>query len=136
MVASLIFLDRVMLYHPRFAVTECNVHRLLLACVVTAVKTYEDEFFSNSHYAKIGGITADEMNRLEIALLTMVNWQTFVTPEQFSQYDSALAAAEGYCLWSAAAAFSSRTDLLNIQPSIPIPTLDFSSFPALHAQCR
>lgn len=65
-----------------------SVHRLLLTASVVAAKMNDDVFLDNKHYADVGGISLTEMNRLELALLDTLNYQVFVSPDQ---YDTCLA---------------------------------------------
>ncbi|KAL9248099.1 hypothetical protein vseg_021459 [Gypsophila vaccaria] len=75
-------------------VTALNVHRLLLACVLVAVKFLEDECFNNAYFAKIGGVSTAEINRLEIKLLLTLNYRFHVTLETFDHYCARLAAGK------------------------------------------
>ncbi|KAK9689197.1 hypothetical protein RND81_09G042600 [Saponaria officinalis] len=74
-------------------VTTLNVHRILLACVLVAVKFLEDECFNNAYLAKIGGVSTAEINRLEIKLLLTLNYRIYVSPEAFHHYSAMLASA-------------------------------------------
>jgi len=97
MVAALVFIDRILEKNPHFFLTERNVHRLLLSCVVAALKFYEDSFYSNKFYARIGGVSVLEMNALEIAQLNMINFDLYVSPARFAQYDDAVSATDVAC---------------------------------------
>eukprot|EP00759_Apiculatamorpha_spiralis_P046611 PhF_6_TR42902/c0_g1_i1/m.65005 len=44
-------------------------HRLFLGCVVIAIKYREDTFMSNQYYARLGGISTAELNRMELEIL-------------------------------------------------------------------
>jgi len=46
-----------------------NIHRLLIIGIMIAAKFYSDIFFTNSHYAKVGGLPVLELNQLEIEFL-------------------------------------------------------------------
>ncbi|KAH3765157.1 cyclin, N-terminal domain protein [Pelomyxa schiedti] len=95
MVAALVFIDRILEKNPLFFLTEKNAHRLLLSCLVTALKFYEDSFYSNKFYAKVGGVSMLEMNALELTQLKMVQFDLYITPESFAQYDDAVTAITG-----------------------------------------
>ena len=49
--------------------SELNVHRIIIASVVLAIKFFEDEFYNNSFFSRLGGISIAEMNLLERELL-------------------------------------------------------------------
>lgn len=60
--------------------------RTLLVTFMVAAKFYDDFYFKNNYYAKIGGISKSEINALEVSFLEMVNYDLFVTPELFTMY--------------------------------------------------
>lgn len=92
-IAALIVVDRLLEYDGgRLPLTQTNVHRIFLASLVVAVKYHEDLVYSNSHYAKSGGVHLKEVNRLERVLLAALDFHLRILPEQYSQYEAALLA--------------------------------------------
>ena len=63
-----------------------NIYKLILASLVIAVKLNEDEFYTSEFYAKIGGISKVEINKLEYELSVMINFDFFVKEELFYKY--------------------------------------------------
>eukprot|EP01106_Pelomyxa_sp_JSP_P013686 TRINITY_DN4172_c0_g1_i2.p1 TRINITY_DN4172_c0_g1~~TRINITY_DN4172_c0_g1_i2.p1 ORF type:complete len:251 (+),score=71.19 TRINITY_DN4172_c0_g1_i2:75-755(+) len=61
-------------------------HRLFLAAVVVAHKFVEDEFYTNGHYARVGGVPASELARLELALLSATRCDLAVAPDVIEAY--------------------------------------------------
>eukprot|EP00842_Homolaphlyctis_polyrhiza_P005164 jgi/Hompol1/5649/HPOL_002016-RA len=57
-----------------------NIHRLLIAGCMVAVKFLSDVFYTNSHVAKVGGLPVQELNRLEIEFLMFNDFNLNVTP--------------------------------------------------------
>ena len=55
-VYALILIDRVQEYNEEFYMTYRNVHRLIVTAVVIATKYFDDFYFKNTFYAKLGGI--------------------------------------------------------------------------------
>ncbi|CAL9092144.1 unnamed protein product [Musa textilis] len=84
-VLAYIYIERF-LQQPNIRLTSLNVHRLLIASVVVAAKFIDDAFFSNAYYAKVGGISTLEMNRLEINFLFSVDFRLQVTVGTFEAY--------------------------------------------------
>jgi len=83
-VAALILTDRLLEYADgRLPLTMQNVHRAFLASLVVSVKYNEDRVYSNSNYAKWGGVHLKEVNRLEWALLSALDFDLRVEPEQY-----------------------------------------------------
>ena len=64
--------------------------RLLIASLMIATKFYDDFYYKNDFYAKIGGIAAKEINLLELELLTTFDFSLFITQEEFLSYLSRL----------------------------------------------
>jgi len=54
--------------------------------LIVAIKFMEDKYYKNDYYAKVGGITVKELNKLEIEFLLMINFKLFVELEVFNQF--------------------------------------------------
>lgn len=59
--------------------------RIILACLVVAIK-YNEESYANHYYAKVGGISLEEMNTLEKELLQLLDYNLFVSQEEFYRF--------------------------------------------------
>jgi hypothetical protein len=55
-----------------------------------AAKFFDDLFYNNAFYAKLGGVAPLEMNSLELDFLQLLNFSLFVTPEVYSKYHAEL----------------------------------------------
>lgn len=77
--------------------TSLNVHRLLMTSVMIAAKFIDDAFFNNAYYAKVGGVSTAELNRLEMKFLFSIDFRLHVNLSTFGRYCSQLEkeAAEG-----------------------------------------
>jgi len=86
-VMALIFLDKLGQEVADFNLDTYNVHRLLLLSMVLAIKSYDDAYYKNSYYAKIGGVTLEEFNSLEIDyLFNYIQFRLYVDPETYNSY--------------------------------------------------
>lgn len=61
--------------HGKFKLNALTVHRFLISCVTVATKMHCDTYFTNTIYAKIGGISVQELNLLELDLLYLMDWK-------------------------------------------------------------
>eukprot|EP00301_Raphidiophrys_heterophryoidea_P000056 c10033_g1_i1.p1 GENE.c10033_g1_i1~~c10033_g1_i1.p1 ORF type:complete len:286 (+),score=97.52 c10033_g1_i1:1-858(+) len=63
----------------------CNLSalKILLTACVLGTKFVEDAFYTNSFYAICGGVTLEEINCMESAFLSCIDFRVFVSPEQF-----------------------------------------------------
>lgn len=85
-VIALVYIDRVMKKQPDLTVCKLNIHRLIVTSMMLAVKFFDDVYYSNAYYAKVGGVKGNEMNVLELHFLRLIDWQLFVSPEEFDLY--------------------------------------------------
>uniref|UniRef100_A0A7S1L675 Cyclin n=1 Tax=Neobodo designis TaxID=312471 RepID=A0A7S1L675_NEODS len=57
-----------------------TMHRLLLTCIVVAAKTNFDRFVRNDKVAELVSMEPDELNRLEVTLLSAVDFRAIPSP--------------------------------------------------------
>ncbi|KAG1450168.1 hypothetical protein G6F46_003291 [Rhizopus delemar] len=67
-----------------------RITKLLITSLVIASKFTSDVFYSNSRYAKVGGIPLQELNQLEIQFLFFLDFQLYVTLEDLQGYANQL----------------------------------------------
>ena len=80
-IIAAIYIDRAS--SKGLLVTSHSVHRVLLSALVVASKYHCDRVHGNSHYAKVGGVAASELNRLESTFIQDMDWDLFVKPSEF-----------------------------------------------------
>lgn len=51
-----------------------------------AAKYYDDRYYNNEYYAKVGGISNNEINSLEREFLHYLNFRLYVSPVLFYKY--------------------------------------------------
>lgn len=91
----MIYIDRF-IQSSSIIVNSLTIHRILLTryfqfivvihSVVLAAKTYDDNFYTNTHYAKVGGIPVEELNYLELDFLFNINFSLYVSCEDYQRY--------------------------------------------------
>eukprot|EP00190_Bangiopsis_sp_CCMP1999_P003682 CAMPEP_0198729306 /NCGR_PEP_ID=MMETSP1475-20131203/16865_1 /TAXON_ID= ORGANISM="Unidentified sp., Strain CCMP1999" /NCGR_SAMPLE_ID=MMETSP1475 /ASSEMBLY_ACC=CAM_ASM_001111 /LENGTH=197 /DNA_ID=CAMNT_0044491911 /DNA_START=235 /DNA_END=828 /DNA_ORIENTATION=+ len=89
-VAALVYLQRIAKRDPSLRMNSLNVHRLIITAVVLAVKFHEDSYFSNSFYARVGGVSLEEFNQLEIAFLEFIDFRLYVSTEEYAKCEKLL----------------------------------------------
>ncbi|MFS7889410.1 putative cyclin PHO80, Cyclin-like superfamily [Helianthus anomalus] len=85
-VVGYIYIDRLVHRHPGSLVVSLNVHRLLVTSIMLAAKILDDEHYNNAFYARVGGVTNAELNRLEVEFLFMIDFDLTVTSRVFESY--------------------------------------------------
>ncbi|GAB2287335.1 Cyclin-P3-1 [Dionaea muscipula] len=85
-VVALIYMDRYT-QRTNCSLTSLNVHRLLIASVMVAAKFLDGSMcYNNAYYARVGGVSTQELNKLEMELLSSLDFRLHVTVDTFRQY--------------------------------------------------
>lgn len=89
-ILALIYIDQVVQFNPEFVISSLNIHRLLITSIMLASKFFDDVYYNNAYYARVGGISNIEVNSLEIEMLRMISFSLFVQPDQYDRYRCSL----------------------------------------------
>jgi Cyclin len=90
-ILALIYIDRL-IQRNNFLLTELNVHRVVITAVLLAAKFFDDAYYNNAYYSKVGGVLVSEMNGLEVDFLFRINFSLHVQPDVFDKYKAELVA--------------------------------------------
>ena len=85
LILMLIYIDRISESNS-IQITKNNAHRLLLSSSIISIKVNEDEYFSNSFYAKVGGISLQEVNFLEKEFLKLIKYRLWIDQNLYDKY--------------------------------------------------
>jgi len=88
-VLALVYIDRL-IQHAGLVVSSLNIHRVVITSVMLAAKYFDDHYYNNAYYAKIGGVPCTEMNSLELEFLFLINFTLYVQPESYTKYHQEL----------------------------------------------
>jgi len=61
--------------------------------VLLATKFHDDEWYSNTFYAKLAGLPLKEVNMLEGKFLKLLDWKVFVGPQEYHSHYSLMCQA-------------------------------------------
>ncbi|ETV81329.1 hypothetical protein H257_05876 [Aphanomyces astaci] len=89
-VLALVYIDRLHQMQG-FVMTDLNVHRVIITSIVLAAKFFDDHYFNNAYYAKVGGVPCTEMNELEVEFLLLTNFTLHVSTDTYTRYYNELA---------------------------------------------
>lgn len=81
----LIYIDRICNIN-HLNLTYYNIHKLILASFILAIKYNEENYYSMAFYSKIGGISLSELNNLEFECLILIRYNLFIQPKLFDKY--------------------------------------------------
>ncbi|GMH00619.1 hypothetical protein Nepgr_002458 [Nepenthes gracilis] len=85
-VVAYVYIDRLCQNHPGFRISPRNVHRLLITTIMVASKYVEDMNYRNSYFARVGGFTTKELNKLEVDFLFFMGFKLHVNVSVFESY--------------------------------------------------
>lgn len=80
-IGMLIYLERYA--NTGIPINHHNIHRLMLVSFIFAIKLLSEYPTKNSFYAKVGGISTENLFDLEFEFLAAINVDLNITPEQF-----------------------------------------------------
>ncbi|GMN56324.1 hypothetical protein TIFTF001_025449 [Ficus carica] len=89
-VVAYVYIDRFCQTNPWFRIIPRNVHRLLITTIMVASKYVEDMNYRNSYFARVGGLTTNELNKLEVEFLFLMGFKLHVNVSVFESYCSHL----------------------------------------------
>lgn len=79
--ATSVYLHRLAVEERAIPVTRRNCHRLLLAGLRVAMKALEDLSYPHRRFSKVGGVSENELARLEISFCFLTNFELQMTKE-------------------------------------------------------
>jgi len=91
---GLIYLKRLKRRESTVCLTSCNFQRLFLVAVMLAAKFLDDSYYSNKHWAEVGGMTTAELNCLELEFLFRLGFSLALSREEYDDYVRLLSGEE------------------------------------------
>ncbi|KAI9190719.1 cyclin-domain-containing protein [Polychytrium aggregatum] len=82
----LIYIDRICEIHPSFTISSLTSHRFLISAITAGSKALSDIYCTNTHFARVGGVSVQELNLLELEFCQMINWRLSCSVELLQQY--------------------------------------------------
>ncbi|RKO92866.1 cyclin-domain-containing protein, partial [Blyttiomyces helicus] len=82
----LIYIDRICEIHPTFTISSLTAHRFIICAITTGSKALSDIYCTNTHFAKVGGISVVELNVMEVEFCQMINWRLAGSVDILQQY--------------------------------------------------
>jgi hypothetical protein len=93
------YVDRLCALYPAFTISSLTVHRFLITAATVAAKGLSDSFWTNSTYARVGGVSTKELALLELEFLRRLEWRIVPKPEVLVDYYRGLVErGQGYVL--------------------------------------
>lgn len=89
LITALIYIDRMCEINNIYLM-EHNIHRIVLAGIILAIKFNEDDYYTNTYYSKVGGIVVKELNMLEYEFLKLSKYSLYIKHETYEKYKNYL----------------------------------------------
>jgi len=89
------YVCRILQNRPGLAVDPLSCHRLAACSLLLAVKWHDDDIMSNADYAKVCGMSLQDLNHLERVMSRSLDYRLAVSDEEFDSHRRALARAGG-----------------------------------------
>lgn len=92
LLSTVIYIDRLCAAFPAFVISSLTIHRYLITATTVASKGLCDTFCTNTHYAKVGGISLGELNVLELEILARMDWRILCPENELQAFYMNMAA--------------------------------------------
>lgn len=87
LILSVRFLSKVKFKKPDLPVDSYTIHRLMLTCLLLAIKVHDDMYVSNADYGKCCGLPdVKEINAMEAKLLMMLDYEVYVSGAEYAEW--------------------------------------------------
>ncbi|KAF1970094.1 cyclin-domain-containing protein [Bimuria novae-zelandiae CBS 107.79] len=86
LLSMVFYVDKLCSLYPAFTISSLTVHRFLITSATVAAKGLSDSFWTNSLYAKVGGVSVRELALLELEFLRRLDWRIVPKPEVLVDY--------------------------------------------------
>ncbi|KYQ90842.1 hypothetical protein DLAC_07711 [Tieghemostelium lacteum] len=84
-IIALIYIDRI-IKEKKYNVNSYNIHRLYFTCILVSIKFFDDFFYPVHIYARVGGVSTQETNKMESYLLELLDFNVNIQLNEFNDY--------------------------------------------------
>ena len=85
LIISLLYTDRIC-EKNNFILTPNNIHKFIFIAVIMSIKYNEDECYTDSYYAKVGGVSLEEFCLLQYEFLKLIQYRLFISEGEYDKY--------------------------------------------------
>lgn len=125
LLSMVFYVDKLCTMYPAFTISSLTVHRFLITAATVAAKGLSDSFWTNSLYARVGGVSVRELALLELEFLRRLEWRIVPKPETLVDYYKGLVErGEGYIMEQESETPRSNSVSEQSQPQTATPEAD------------
>lgn len=88
-IVALVYINRLAQRDSGVVVATLTWVKLVLTAILLAGKFFDDEediHYNNAFYAKVGGLSVKELDKLELRFMQLLDWRLFVTEAEYMHY--------------------------------------------------
>jgi hypothetical protein len=85
LILSLIYIDKIC-ENASIILSEFNIHKILFSSILIAIKFNEDLYYDNKFYAKVAGVSAKELKKMESEFLRLIKFDLYINRKIFCKY--------------------------------------------------
>jgi len=88
-IVALVYINRLAKRDSGVVVATLTWVKLVLTAILLASKYLDDEediHYNNAFYAKVGGLSVKELDKLEVRFMQLLDWRLFVTEAEYMHY--------------------------------------------------
>lgn len=90
-ICVIIYIDRLEELLPKpFCINENNFNRIYCSCLLICIKVVYDSYYTNSFYAKVFGISLKELNKIELEMLKLLDYDISIQRSVYQGYTSVI----------------------------------------------
>lgn len=82
LILSYIYIKRF-INKENYIISFRNIFRLIMSCIILAIKFNENKVYKNTFYAKVGGFDVDDLNNLEYNVFSRLDFNLRVLDDEF-----------------------------------------------------
>ena len=84
LICSIIYLDRIV-SKSGMRVTSRRIHRFIVTGMLVSLKMNEDDVVDMGYFSMLAGIPVSQLHKLESAFLAKLDFDAFVSPDEFKE---------------------------------------------------
>ena len=73
-----------------FILNKKNYFKVVYICMMVTHKFYDDDTYKNKDYAKFIGVTVEELMKMEMEFLNIIDFDLFISEDEFENYKQKL----------------------------------------------
>lgn len=87
LISALIYIDRFCC-NANIILNEYNIHTILFISIYVSIKFHEDISCKDDYFAKIGGLSLEEISKLSLIFICVLDYKLYINYEDYKRYEN------------------------------------------------